>query len=79
MKRGPMDCRGCFHSAGMICMADNPEACKANGYDGYRFRDFVHLSEYVVRHDIRCFSATTEPDGGVKLEVEKDGYDPKWV
>lgn len=69
MNRGPIDCRGCYHNAGMmVCMAD-AQTCKADDYKGYRFRDFVHLAEYVTRNDIRCFNATADPEGGVKLEV----------
>lgn len=70
MTKRPSDCQGCFHNAGMgVCLADE-HACKANNYSSYRFRDFVHLAEYVTRYDIRCFNATRDDEtGGVRLEV----------
>lgn len=69
MLKAPTSCEGCFHNAGMgVCMKD-PAACRADGYSGYRFRDFVHLAEYVTKHDIRCFRATNDEGGGIYLEV----------
>ena len=71
MKRAPMNCEGCFHNLGLgVCRKDSA-ACKYNNYAGYRFKDFVQLSEYITRNHINCFFASLDEDGGVQLEVRE--------
>lgn len=67
--RSPTNCTGCFHNIGMgVCNA-KPEECKNDGYSGYRFRDFVAVAEFTTKNNIRCFYASLDEDGGVRLEV----------